>query len=39
MVPTILYLQRLAGYGVSFHSYTEAHLATDDEMVRNIRSR
>jgi DNA invertase Pin-like site-specific DNA recombinase len=36
MVPTIIYLQRLASYGVSFHSYTEAHLATDNEMVRNI---
>src|SRR5262249_36115241 len=36
MVPTIMYLQRLASYGVSFHSYTEAHLATDNEMVRNI---
>src|SRR5262245_29260341 len=36
MVPTILHLQRLAGYGVSFHSYTEAHLATDNELVRNI---
>jgi DNA invertase Pin-like site-specific DNA recombinase len=36
MVPTILHLQRLASYGVSFHSYTEAHLATDNELVRNI---
>jgi DNA invertase Pin-like site-specific DNA recombinase len=36
MVPTIMYLHRLASYGVSFHSYTEAHLATDNEMVRNI---
>ena len=36
MVPTIMYLQRLASYGVSFHSYTEVHLATDNEMVRNI---
>src|SRR5262249_14182142 len=32
----IMYLQRLASYGVSFHSYTEAQLATDNEMVRNI---
>jgi DNA invertase Pin-like site-specific DNA recombinase len=23
-------------YGVSFHSYTEPHLATDNELVRNI---
>jgi DNA invertase Pin-like site-specific DNA recombinase len=29
-------LQRLASYGVAFHSYTEAHLATDNELVRNI---
>src|SRR5262249_29631945 len=36
MVPTILHLQRLASYGVGFHSYTEAHLATDNELVRNI---
>jgi DNA invertase Pin-like site-specific DNA recombinase len=26
----------LASYGVSFHSFTEAHLATDNELVRNI---
>jgi DNA invertase Pin-like site-specific DNA recombinase len=37
MIPTINYLQRLASYGVGFHSYTEPHLATDDnEMVRDI---
>jgi DNA invertase Pin-like site-specific DNA recombinase len=36
MIPTIGYLQRLAGYGVSFHSYTEPHLATDNELVGNI---
>ena len=36
MVPTIMHLQRLAGYGVGFQSYTEAHLATDNELVRNI---
>src|SRR5215470_16418768 len=36
MVPTIMYLQRLASYGVSFHSYTEVHLATDNELVRDI---
>src|SRR5712671_6207658 len=36
MVPTIVHLQRLASYGVSFHSFTEAHLATDNELVRNI---
>ena len=36
MVPTIMHLQRLSSYGVGFHSYTEAHLATDNELVRNI---
>src|SRR6516164_4978157 len=36
MIPTIAYLQRLAGHGVSFHSYTEAHLSTDNELVGNI---
>jgi DNA invertase Pin-like site-specific DNA recombinase len=36
MVATIMHLQRLASYGVGFHSYTEAHLATDNELVRNI---
>ena len=36
MVATIVHLQRLATYGVSFHSYTEPHLATDNELVRNI---
>lgn len=36
MTQTIVHLQRLASYRVSFHSYTEAHLATDNELVRNI---
>jgi DNA invertase Pin-like site-specific DNA recombinase len=36
MAHTIIYLQRLSSYGVSFHSYTEPHLATDNELVRNI---
>jgi DNA invertase Pin-like site-specific DNA recombinase len=36
MVPTIGYLQRLDSCGVRFHSYTEAHLNTDNELVRNI---
>jgi DNA invertase Pin-like site-specific DNA recombinase len=36
MAPTILHLQRLASYGIGFHSYTEPHLATDNELVRNI---
>ena len=36
MVPTILHLQHLTAAGVGFHSYTEPHLATDNELVRNI---
>jgi DNA invertase Pin-like site-specific DNA recombinase len=28
--------QRLASCGVGFHSYTEPHLATDNELVRDI---
>jgi len=36
MAQTIGHLQRLTSYGVTFHSYTEPHLATDDELVRNI---
>jgi DNA invertase Pin-like site-specific DNA recombinase len=36
MVPTIRHLERLSSYGVGFHSYTEQHLATDNELVRNI---
>jgi DNA invertase Pin-like site-specific DNA recombinase len=36
MAQTIGHLQRLNSYGVSFHSYTEPHLATDNESVRNI---
>ena len=33
---TIAHLQRLTSYGVTFHSYTEPHLATDNELARNI---
>jgi DNA invertase Pin-like site-specific DNA recombinase len=36
MVPTIKHLERLSTCGIGFHSYTEAHLATDNELVRNI---
>ena len=36
MVPTITHLQRLASYGVAFHSYTEPMLSTDNELVRDI---
>jgi DNA invertase Pin-like site-specific DNA recombinase len=36
MAQAIVHLQRLTSYGVTFHSYTEPHLATDNELVRNI---
>jgi DNA invertase Pin-like site-specific DNA recombinase len=36
IVPTIGHLQRLASYGVAFHSYTEPMLSTDNELVRDI---
>jgi DNA invertase Pin-like site-specific DNA recombinase len=37
MAQTIIHLQRLlSSYGITFHSYTEPHLATDNELVRNI---
>jgi DNA invertase Pin-like site-specific DNA recombinase len=36
MEQTIGHLQRLMSYGVTFHSYTEPHLGTDNELVRNI---
>jgi len=36
MAQTIVHLQRLTSCGVSFHSYTEPHLSTDNELVRNI---
>ena len=36
MAQTIIHLQRLSSYDVAFHSYTEPHLATDNELVRNI---
>jgi DNA invertase Pin-like site-specific DNA recombinase len=32
----MIYLQRLSSYGVAFHSFTEPHLATDNELVRNV---
>jgi len=31
-----MHLQSLASYGADFRSFTEAHLATDNEIVRNI---
>ena len=36
MAQTIAHLQRLTADGVSFHSYTEPHLSTDNELVRNV---
>ena len=36
MAQTIVHLQRLTSYGVTFHSYTEPHLGTDNELVRNV---
>jgi DNA invertase Pin-like site-specific DNA recombinase len=36
MAQTIGHLQRLNSHGISFHSYTEPHLATDNELVRNV---
>jgi len=36
MAATIAHLQRLNSYGVSFHSFTEEHLSTDNELARNI---
>lgn len=36
MFKTIAYLQQLDMYGVTFCSYTEPHLNTDNELVRNI---
>jgi DNA invertase Pin-like site-specific DNA recombinase len=36
MAATIAHLQRLAAHGVGFHSFTEEHLSTDNELVRNV---
>jgi DNA invertase Pin-like site-specific DNA recombinase len=36
MAQTIAHLQLLTSYGVAFHSYTEPHLSTDNELVRNV---
>jgi DNA invertase Pin-like site-specific DNA recombinase len=33
---TVGHLQRLASYGVAFRSFTEEHLSTENELVRNI---
>jgi DNA invertase Pin-like site-specific DNA recombinase len=36
MASTIADLQRLNSYGVAFHSYSEPHLSTDNELVRDV---
>ena len=36
MMATVDYLQQFASYGVTFHSYTEPLLSTDNELVRDI---
>ena len=36
MAATGAHLQRLASHGVAFRSYTEEHLSTENELVRNI---
>jgi DNA invertase Pin-like site-specific DNA recombinase len=36
MAATIGHLQRLSSHGVGFHSFTEEHLSTDNELVRNV---
>jgi DNA invertase Pin-like site-specific DNA recombinase len=33
---TVAHLQRLASHGVAFRSFTEEHLSTENELVRNI---
>jgi DNA invertase Pin-like site-specific DNA recombinase len=36
MAATVTRLQRLASHGVAFRSFTEEHLSTENELVRNI---
>jgi DNA invertase Pin-like site-specific DNA recombinase len=36
MAATVGHLQRLATHGVAFRSFTEEHLSTENELVRNI---
>ena len=36
MAATVTHLQRLASHGVAFRSFTEEHLSTENELVRNI---
>jgi DNA invertase Pin-like site-specific DNA recombinase len=36
MAATVAHLQRLTSHGVAFRSFTEEHLSTENELVRNI---
>jgi DNA invertase Pin-like site-specific DNA recombinase len=36
MAEAVMHLKRLTSYGVSFHSYTEPLISTDNDMVRDI---
>jgi DNA invertase Pin-like site-specific DNA recombinase len=36
MAATVAHLQRLASHGIAFRSFTEEHLSTGNELVRNI---
>jgi DNA invertase Pin-like site-specific DNA recombinase len=36
MAATVGHLQRLASHGIAFRSFTEEHLSTENELVRNI---
>jgi DNA invertase Pin-like site-specific DNA recombinase len=36
MAATITDLQRLSSYGVTFHSFSEPHLSTENELVRDV---
>src|SRR6202048_1370514 len=36
MAATVGHLQRLASHGVAFRSFTEEHLSTENELVRNV---
>jgi DNA invertase Pin-like site-specific DNA recombinase len=36
MAATVTHLQRLSSHGVAFRSFTEEHLSTENELVRNV---
>ena len=36
LTATVVDLQRLSSHGVSFHSFSEPHLSTDNELVRDV---